>query len=222
MKHLFSLVFVLFTLVSPYANAQNINDSRVIWGVKGALDINFPSKSHIKDVSFDMYKHGLGGNLGAVCNIYLARDFYLEPGLSIFYDTYSYDQFVIGESPSINFDSRIHKLGLRLPIMIGYAFDVFEIFSMNVYTGPEVSYAFSGWLDDKYKGVLSDEDYQSFQPFGKYGTHRRIDCAWKIGLGFPTEYVTINIDAALGLTDVSKGEISFNENRLTIGLTHYF
>ena len=222
MKRLFSIIFVLLTLCSPSVNAQDFNDSRVIWGIKGALDINFPSKWHINDVSMDMYKHGLGGNLGAVCNIYLANNFYLEPALSVYYDTYSYDEFVIGESASMNFDSRIHKLGFRLPIVAGYAFDFLELFDMNVYTGPEFSYSFSGGLDDKYKGMLPDEDFQTFLPFGKYGLHRRFDCAWKIGIGFPTEYVTINIDAALGLTDMSKGDISFTENRLTIGLTHYF
>ena len=222
MKRIFHIIFVLLALWQPYVNAQDFNDSRVMWGIRGAVDINLPSKWHAKDVSYDMFKQGLGGNLGAVCNIYLAHDFYLEPGLSVFYDTYSYDEFVVEADASINFNSRIHKLGFRLPIVMGYAFDVLDIFSMNVYTGPELSYVFSGGLDDKYKGVLSDEDYQTFQPFGKYGLHRRVDCAWKIGIGIPTEYATINIEAALGLTDICKGDISFTENRLAIGLTHYF
>ena len=225
MRRFSSIPIVLLTACSLNAMAQNSSDDKVIWGIKGAVDINVPGKWHVNDVSQKMFRHGLGGTLGAVCNIYLGHDFYLEPGVSIFYDTYSYSDFIVITDRiegNIDFDARIHKIGIRVPVVVGYTFDVLEMFNLNLFTGPELSYAFSGGIDDKYKNLISAEDLSLFEPFGDFGLHRRVDCAWKIGMGIPTEYATITIEGVIGMTDIYKGDWSMKENRVTIGLTHYF
>lgn len=138
----------------------------------------------------------------------------------MFYDTYSYKNIEIDAYHSI--DPKIYKTGIRVPVVAGYSFNITDIFIMSVYTGPEISYVFSGGIVGQYKNLNNEDLEDTLNPYGKYGLHRRFDCAWKFGLAFPTDYVTFMIDASFGITDICKNDISMRENRLSIGLAHYF
>ncbi len=190
-------------------------------GIKAALDVNFPGKWHTSGNSVDMYRHGFGGTVGALYNIYLGHDFYIEPGLSLFYDTFSHTGIYIDMSSGL-IKPKVYKTGIRVPVVAGYSFDITERFIMSVYTGPEVSYVFSGGIRGKYMNSNNDDLGEILNPYGKNGLNRRFDCAWKVGLAFPTDYVTFMIDASFGITDICKNDISMRENRLSIGLAHYF
>lgn len=213
---LFSALCSLFTTASA---AETDSDTRPMWGVKAAFDINIPGKWHGDAGSVSMYRHGFGGTVGTVCNIYLGKNFYLEPGLSLFYDSYSHKDLIVVNAPGElgEEDPSLYKVGLRIPVVAGYSFNIGENLAMSVYTGPELSYAFAGdirFKDADLKGEIG--------LFGKNGNQKRIDCAWEIGVGFPVNEWFISIDAALGMTDLLKGGMSFRENRCTVGLTRYF
>lgn len=206
---------------SAFAQSEEEN-SRPLWGVRAALDINLPGKWHGDAGSVKMFRHGFGGTLGAVCNVYLGKGFYLEPGVSLFYDTYSYYDLTLGADPddmsTTVSDPPIYKIGLRIPVVAGYTFDISDRFSMAVYTGPELSYAFAGGI----RHTDNIPDAAPLSPFGKEGGQRRVDCAWKVGIGFPFSSWMFSVDAAFGMTDLLKSDMSFRENRVTLGLTRYF
>ena len=224
MRRFFLFFVFMLTLSQVNAIAQDTGDTKPIWGIKAAFDINIPGKWHANGGSVKMYEHGFGGTVGALCNIYLVHDFYLEPGVSFFYDTYSCGDITLVGSDYSRFTIHptIYKMGLRVPVVAGYTFDITDRFMMSVYTGPEMSYVIKGGIRGEYKNPDEKDLVESFNPYGKYGLHRKLDCAWKIGLAFPTDYVTLTVDAAIGITDICKNDISMRENRFSIGLAHYF
>lgn len=189
-------------------------ESTTLWGLRAAVDFNMPSKWHYDGGSFDMYSPGFGLTLGGVCNIYLGKGFYLEPGASLFYDSYSFKDLVISNAPedqSYN-DPGLYKLGIRIPVVAGYAFDISDKLAMCVYTGPEFSYSFAG------KIKIHDND-ELDELFGNW--QRRADVAWKVGIGFPYKSFTMSVDAALGITDLLKTQMRAHDNRLSVSLTYY-
>lgn len=219
MKRQLLITAIISLICSMNVSAQE--STQPMWGIKAAGDLNLPGDWHTAGGSVDMHSHGFGATLGAVYNVYLGRNFYLEPGVSLFYDSYSYKGITITEGPD-GFEHEapsLYKVGLRIPIVAGYTITPGERFSMSVYTGPELSYAFAG--DVRFRTPLLDDS--DFNLFGQGGMQRHVDCAWKIGIGFPMDAWFISFDASFGITDLLKIKgISFRENRCSLGLTRYF
>lgn len=192
------------------------------WGIRAAFDINMPSKvGGLQDGGkMDLFKTGFGGTVGAVYTHWFNDYIFLEPGASIFYDSYSYDDvLVMGDyNGTAKVDASIYKMGLRIPVVIGYAYYLLDNLPMRVYTGPELSYAFAGGMNVKNE---SAKDIFSL-PFGKDGFMNRVDCAWKFGLGAEFDIATVCLDVAIGMTDLYKDHLKLRENRVTISVAHYF
>lgn len=208
-----SVALAIFGLACCFAQSEG---NSTLWGVRAAVDYNFPSKWHYDGGSVKMYSPGYGFTLGGVCNLYLGKGFYLEPGVSFFYDTYSFHDLVISDEPGgqLAVSPGLYKLGVRVPVVAGYTFDFSDQFSMCAYTGPEFSYAFGGKVkyDKNYSGI-SDELFGEFQ--------RRADVAWKVGIGFPYKSFMVSVDVALGITDNLKSKMRAHDNRLSVAFTYY-
>lgn len=218
-------VAALACCYSAPALAADEEGTAPMWGVRVGVDVMLPGNWHGNGVSEKMYKPGAGVTAGVVYNVYLGRGFYFEPGVSLFYDKYSYDDLVIPDEHGdiVGKDPTLYKAGVRVPLSVGYAFDVTERLPMVVYTGPELSYAFAGGC--RVKGDQAKEqveDLDLFSPFGKNGIHRRFDLAWKVGFGFPIGSFMVSVDAAIGVNDILRSDLSFRENKLTVGCTYYF
>ncbi|MDE6332799.1 MAG: PorT family protein [Muribaculaceae bacterium] len=220
MKHLFSLLS--FLVIAGLSTLSAQTDTGPMWGIRAAFDVNIPGKWHFSNGghSVKMYKQGYGGSLGAMCNLYLGKGFFLEPGASVFYDSYSYDNLTILNSTDSSdgiFDPTIYKVGLRVPLVVGYTFGS-DKFSMSVYTGPEASVAFTGKVRVDDIPDTFEFDNNIFGPDGQ----SRFDLAWKIGMSVPFDAWTISIDGAIGITDLYRTGVIFRENRVSVGLTRYF
>lgn len=189
-----------------------------LWGVKASFDINTPGKWHVADTSVKAYRTGLGGAIGGVYTHYFNDNIFLEPSLSVFYDTYSHYEVYLDESMTEK-DPSIYKVGLRLPVVVGYTFDITDDFALAVFIGPEINYALAGGTRFKTKAMA---DAVNGKIFGKEGYQNRFNCAWKGGLGFPFSDWRVDFEASLGLTDIAKGDPSFKENRFSISLLRYF
>lgn len=217
---------ILIALVAAVCSLTAVmgqeSEKTVIWGVRAGIDVNIPGKWHGNGASVDMFKNGCGFTAGAVCNVWLGRAFYLEPGLSLFYDTYSFDDLILADNAGepAQSDPSLYKVGLRLPVMVGYSFNIAQRLLMSVYTGPELSYAFGGKvrLDENVDTNDIDTAFDLFGPGGQ----RRLDCAWKIGVAAPIGPISMSLDCALGLTNLNRSEMSFREYRVTVGATYYF
>ena len=216
MKPIQTAALTLLLLAASSANARD-------WGVRAAFDINIPSKigGRLEGApALDMYRMGYGGTVGVVYDHWFSDAVFLEPGASLFYDSYSYKDLIItgASGQTLQKDPSLYKFGVRVPVAIGYSYYLFDNLPMRVYTGPEFSYAFAG--DIRLKHSISD--FEDIHLFGKDGDQRRFDAAWKIGLAADLDYAILGIDVAIGMTDLYPGHLTFRENRLSISLTRFF
>lgn len=196
------------------AMAQDNTDP--IWGIKANLNVELPGDIHSKDVSNDLFRTGTGISAGVVCNLYLGHSFYFEPGVSLFYGQYKIrDLYVLNDDVnSIQVDGPVKKFGVRVPLVFGYTFDFSDSFGMNVFTGPQLSYALAG--DISVPAEVEDDGIDLWR------SQRRFDCGWKVGVGFPVGSVTVSVEGDLGISNLHKGDMTFRENRVSLGLTYYF
>lgn len=213
MKRKITLLLLCLTLC---IGASSAGDSGVLWGVKGKVNLELPGKWKGDNGSVKMYKHGFGVDLGAVCNIYLDKGFYFEPGLGFFYEGYNYDGLAAPDESGtvIDKDPKITMFGVRLPLVVGYTYDISDRLGVSIFTGPQLGYAFSMKTHTKHPELWGDLTEMNEQ--------RRFDCAWKVGLGFPIDSYMLSLEADFGLTDMLKGDLSFRENRLGLAFTYYF
>lgn len=201
------------------ASCKAADDDRVLWGIKASVDAELPGKWYGEHDSFSMFSPGYGFTAGGVSNIYLGNDFYLEPGISLSYSQYKYKDLVILGADGIHSSSnpKLYKWGIQVPLVVGYMFDFSDSFAMSVFTGPQIRYAFAGKIVIDNEDLLKGMDTDLWSLNGQ----RRLDCSWKIGIGFPANNFNISFEADLGITDLMKGDIKFRENRLGLGLTYY-
>lgn len=227
--------FLFIFIFLPAARAQEMviqtrefsvdtieSSKTVVWGIKGNLSAEIPSKWRKSGESEKRFNSGFGASIGGLMNVYLGKNFYFEPELSLFYEGYSYDNIkqVAPNSPSINAGPKIYKLGVRVPIVFGYFINISEKWGLNVFTGPELSYAFYGDAKSENEEVRNDKDLMSV--FSGAYAQRRFDAAWKIGIGFPVDHFLISLESDIGITDMLKNSWTMRENRLGLGISYYF
>ncbi len=188
------------------------------WGIRAAIDVNIPGKWSNDVVSYKMFRPGVGATLGGVSTLYLTQGFFIQPGVSLFYDSYAFDDLVVGDvAGGYTMDNpSLYKLGLRIPLTAGYMFDFSSKFSMCVYTGPEFSWAFAGKIKYGYPDFDNDPDLALFNGF-----EHRVDLAWKFGIGVPVGPLLISADWAIGMTNIlNTPDISCRENRVSLAFTY--
>ena len=221
MKKLFIMFCVLMSSLFLKAQIIEQGEHNPMWGVRAAFDVNIPG--HVRSNVFNdkTFRAGTGGAIGAVCNIYLGQQFYLEPGVTLFYDTYSYNDLVITNEEGIPVEKNpaVYKAGFRIPVVAGYSFSISDRLSVAPFTGPELSYAFAGDIKVHDKESL---DIHGNLLFGEIGSQRRFECGWKIGVAFFSGMWSFNIDATIGMTNLMKNGTTFRENRATVNVTRYF
>ena len=212
------LIYILTLMLGTvYGFAQ---DNPVIWGIKASVDAELPSKWHRDGGSVTMYRPGYGFTLGGVSNIYLGKNFYFEPGISLAYSQYRYKGVAFSDSEGVIWenDPKIYKWSFQIPLVVGYAIDISDKYSFNVFTGPQVRYAFAGDITFKNKEIAEEAD----EYVNLWNGQRRFDLSWKVGVGIPVNNFQISLEADLGITDLLKNDMSFRENRVGIGVTYYF
>lgn len=218
MKKLLIIIALILSSFSLYAQYGNNH-----WGIQASFDINIPSKlgGRLDGEKIDLFRMGYGGSVGAVYSHWFNDVVFLEPGVSLFYDTYSYKNLIIGDGMTnkTESDPSLYKLGVRIPLVVGYSYYLLDTLPMRVYTGPELSYSFAGQVRIKNKSLLEDFDTNLY---GKNGFMHPFDFAWKIGIGLDLDLGTVGIDAAFGITDIYKGHLAMRDNRVKIHVTHFF
>ncbi len=214
-RKILSIVLLLVSTVSTFA--QN---NTVIWGIKATVDAELPGKWHGDGGGVTMYRPGYGFTIGGVSNIYLGKNFYFEPSFSLAYSQYKYKDVVFTNSEGVivETDPKIYKWSFQIPLVVGYSIDLWEKSALNIFTGPQVRYAFAGKIAFKDKGLNEDSN----EYVNLWNGQRRFDLSWKVGVGVPVNNFFISLEADLGITDLLKSDLSFRDNRVGVGVTYYF
>lgn len=218
-KKLFLALTAIFFFCSSKGEAA---DKAIDWGMKISIKAELPGKWKGENIDITMFRPGIGTSIGGVARFYLPKNFYFEPGIALFYSGYKYkDLILMGSGDKVEEkDPKVTKWGLQIPILAGYHITITEQFGLEVFTGPQLRYAFAGKINIKNKSI-KEEVESSFDLWGING-QRRLDCSWKVGIGFPVNNSVLSLEADFGITDLLKGNQSFRENRVGIGFTKFF
>jgi len=219
MRRIFFAILAIMTF--PFASWAADSDFNG-WGVRASLDVSMPGKWEIPGQDpMKMFSAGAGVSAGMVYNAPFAGNFYLEPGLNLFYDTYQMSDITVsveGDATQLTTSPSVKKFGARIPLMFGYRVFLPSDFSLAIYTGPELSYCFTARAGyDKDIPELSNMETDLF----KSGM-RRYDCGWKVGLGAPMGRWVVALDYYFGFIDQNKLAPSYRERRLSLSVGYDF
>lgn len=243
-----------FTPTVQYVSAQNdilFDDpaNHSYFGVRAGLDISSPSPN--------IFKNGGGFHAGVVFNMKLVKNLYIEPGADLYYNTWSLHPKDLEPafapqplSPELaNLNSSFRNFGIRIPLMVGYHFDFTPTVNVAIFTGPELSiglrnrfkYSTTTYIDDDRQAVCGE--INCYSP-GVYETgdsqidkflyyvqdlFKRVDCAWKAGIGVNYDNFHFSVGGAIGMGNVYKhrnasafSDDVFRMNRLTVTVGYNF
>lgn len=210
LKYFAAGTFLMFAAVSSAQTSYMYDnpDNRTYFGVRVALDVSSAANGGRS------YSSSPGFSIGAVYNIPVVKNFYFEPGLSFFYNTFGTSKWndwfpengpVDDEGNPIaslyQVDGSIRNLGFRIPLMFGYHFDFSEDLKVHVYTGPQ----FNINLMARYKVDhltlpigAKQEDFDG-SIFGTEG-FKRADMQWGFGVGLTYQVYYVGLSGAWGIT----------------------
>lgn len=203
MKKLFCILAAT-TLLSLGATAQTSGH----FGVRVGGEIACPGDISQDGVGVDAFSVGGGIEFGVVYTAPISTGFYIEPGLKLYYNQYSFNKDVIDA------DASIRKFGMRIPVQAGYRFGLTDEIGLHVFTGPELEIGFSA---KEHQGSYSESLY------GEDGGMKRVDLLWSIGAGVSYKHFFYAVSGSLGMLNMlSDSDAKFHENRVTFTIGYNF
>ena len=218
------------------STVYNNPDNKVTFGIRVGGDIVLPSEIKTGKYAYDKYDNGGGAELGVVCNIPIVANFFIEPGVKAYFDTYEFDDDWSDNNDNNNdnwfnnpfndeLDMSINKFGVRIPLMLGYRFDVSEDFAVSLFTGPELEVGILGNIRtegafiDGMANVSFTEDLYSTEG----SVYNRVNCLWDAGISILFQKMWLGVNAGFGITEMdTEPDKKFTENRVTISLGFNF
>lgn len=227
------LVFAAASLLSLSAFAQDylLNNpaNRAYLGLRASYDLSCPGKIKAGDEKAKVFGNGSGVSLGLVYNQPLVANLFLEPGVSFYYNTESIDPDALTDlNVKDAFKNRsMRKFGMQVPVQFGYHFDFTPDMNLAIMTGPVLNVGFS---DDYYvttEPVAGHRAHASGTAYGEDGILNRVDCAWRIGVGFTFSHnYFVGVSGDLGMCNMLKenldGKVKFHENAVHVTLGYNF
>ncbi len=221
------LTALAFGAVAISSSAQdrifNNPDNKAFFGIRVAGEVTCPGYISQDGFGIDMFKNGGGIEFGGIYNIPVVANFYVEPGLKLFYNSYSYnndifDGYFDGDSGD-DLKASVRKFGMRIPVMLGYHFDFTDNVKVSVFTGPELEIGFSAKEHVKLGRVSESEDL-----YGEDGGYNRADLTWGFGAGITYKKLYFGISGNVGMLNMLKDSdgMTFHENRASFTLGYNF
>lgn len=210
----------MLSVVPSVAQNSIVNnpDNKAYFGIRAAGEISCPGEVTAEHVGMDVYKNGGGFEIGGIYNIPVVANFYIEPGLKFYYNTYSVkDEILQLVNMPLNSIS-IRKFGMRVPVMAGYHFDFTDDINVSVFTGPELEIGFSAKAHAKGPGISESESM-----YGDDGGMNRVDLLWGIGAGVTYQHFYFGVSGGIGMLNMfDDSDIKFHENRVSFSLGYNF
>lgn len=223
MKRIATIFIIALSILCVNAQAVDgdvMPSDRNHWTLTIAYDASIPGKWKLANGSFKMFKPGSGISVGADYMMLIGNNFFFEPGVRFFIDSYRYDNITVAadtpSEPSKTYDPPVRKTGLRIPLAAGYKFDVFKRGSLFLSTGPEPVVGFSARtkVDEDQTEIFEEDMYKTLM--------RRFDVAWDIRAAVIIDRFRVDVTGAFGLLDVIKTDVKMHEYRVSVGLGYVF
>ncbi|MDE5941597.1 MAG: outer membrane beta-barrel protein [Muribaculaceae bacterium] len=196
-------------------------ENQAYFGARISLDISSAANGG------GAYSNQAGFSAGAVYNIPVWTNLYFEPGLSIFYNTFGtsswetstsdlpqYDsngnpllnpdgsQVVISYPFNYQVDGSIRNFGFRIPMLVGFHFDVTEDVKVHVFTGPQLNLSlFARYYRNEVLVPEAKAPAESMSLFGTEG-FKHADLQWNFGAGVTYQSYYLSLNGAWGITNM--------------------
>lgn len=225
----------IFFIVAILTSSSAMADSRLLdnpdnhyyFGLRMTLDLQHPGKASSPIAgNLDMYSDGAGIEVGTYYHLPVKANLYFEPSLAFYLNTFQVKKkyvTLLNTALSGRYDIRnifYQRDGVRLPLMMGYHFDVSEKFRFNVFTGPVLELALFG----KESIYIEDEKkpYETSVFAGK-SIFRRFDVLWRVGAGFSYRSFDWALTYSPGFLNVlNQPEYSLREQFLSLQVSYHY
>lgn len=221
-KILISAVLITIGCISISAQNRIFNnpDNKPYFGLRVGADISCPGKLSADNTAIDIFKCGPGIEFGGIFNVPVIANFYVEPGLKLFYDTYSFKKGFIDWLFPGNTISGVseRKFGMRIPVMLGYHFDFTEDIKVSIFTGPELEIGFMAKEYAKGNGLEVHENL-----YGDNSSYNRVNFLWDFGASVSYQHVYFGVNGGIGILKMFKDSyVNFHESRVSFNLGYNF
>lgn len=217
---LFSMALICLTGAAMHAQDRIFNnpDNKAYFGIRVGGEITCPGDVKADNVGVSVFKNGGGVEFGGIYNIPVVANFYIEPGLKLYYNTYSLKDDFLPQDDIVLNGASIRKFGMRIPVMAGYHFDFTDDIKVSVFTGPELEIGFVG------KEHISGHNVDmSGSVYGDGGGMNRVDLLWGIGAGVTYRQFYFGASGGIGMLNMlSDSDAKFHENRVTFSVGYNF
>lgn len=204
--------------LSAQSSIVNNPANKGYFGVRVSGDIACPGKVKSGSVSMDMFSVGGGVEAGVIYNAPIVANFYVEPGVKLFYNTYSVKKDLLDFFEDYVDGISYRKFGMRVPVQLGYHFDFTDDVKVSVFTGPELEIGFVNRCCAKGDGYS-----ESVDAYGDEGSMNRVNVLWNIGAGVTYGQFYFGVTGAIGMCNmVDDSNIKFHENRVSLSLGYNF
>ncbi len=141
----------------------------------------------------------------------------------LFMDTYSVKKeqvYLFSEGTSVSYS----KFGFRIPVMIGWRFNLSGKTKLNLFTGPEMEVGYSG--KTKYGGLKRDISYDIYA-YAAPQCLRNPVFLWDVGAGLSFKKFYFGVTGCFGLSNINRATPNtYIENHIimTLGMnlnTHH-
>lgn len=194
-------------------------DNHAYWGVRVSYELSVPGDVEVDAITKqELYKSSSGVSAGVIYNMPLWKNLYFEPGLNLYYNTLEVNKALVkSEFPSAK-SASVREFGFRIPLHIGYHFDVIPSLKLSVFTGPEITMGLSG---------CNHTDFGDFalthSAYGHNGSMNRFDMQWRFGVGATfLEHYYGAVSGATGICDHLKGPGSMHTSLFDITIGYNF
>lgn len=187
-------------------------ENTVYFGVRAGLDITSAANGG------GMYSNKAGFSLGAVYNIPVWTNLYFEPGLYLFYNTFGTvhleqykttvtitdaqgSQYEEEQTKLYQVDGTLRNFGFRIPLNVGFHFDLSDDLKLHVFTGPQINLSLTARYHQNsvIKPTGDKVDACSENAFGT-GGFKHVDLQWDFGVGFTWQKYYMSVGGAVGVT----------------------
>lgn len=208
-------IFILMAVGAVGAMAQD--DEQTVLGngshlgVRVRLGGTMPI-SNYDDADRHLYDGGFSSEIGGVYNVPLGKKgWYIEPGLMFAYDTWSFNDDVVGVSgipAGADYDMSFRRFSINIPVQVGFRIKLGKC-GLSIYTGPEagIGLVCRGHASVKSGGVKVSA---SESAYGKEGIYNRFGLGWKLGVGLDVNHWYFAMESKCDILNMSPDLVASN------------